>query len=254
VGRWTIEHIDDVAVVTMTSNKVNALDDDFFTDLQAAMAELQSAPPVPVVLTGIGSCFSAGLNLLDLYEFDRTTLTAFVDRFGETMLAWFSLPRPTVAAVNGHAIAGGCVVALACDLRIAADSEDVKIGLNEVQVGIPFPSVPFEITRHALAPGRLREVMLTGALYTPEEARTRGLVDEIVAPEGLLQRAVAVARSIAPASLEAYATIKAHLLGPALARVAESRERIDREFLDVWFSEPARRQMNEVRQRLLARH
>ena len=254
MGRWTIEHIDDVAVVTMTSNKVNALDDDFFTDLQAAMAELQSAPPVPVVLTGIGSCFSAGLNLLDLYEFDRTTLTAFVDRFGETMLAWFSLPRPTVAAVNGHAIAGGCVVALACDLRIAADSEDVKIGLNEVQVGIPFPSVPFEITRHALAPGRLREVMLTGALYTPEEARTRGLVDEIVDPEGLLQRAVAVARSIAPDSLEAYATIKAHLLGPALARVAESRERIDREFLDVWFSDAARRQMNEVRQRLLARH
>ena len=254
MGRWTIEHIDDVAVVTMTSNKVNALDDDFFSDLQAAIAELQSTPPLPVVLTGTGKSFSAGLNLVDLYEFDRTTLTAFVDRFGETMLAWFSLPRPTVAAVNGHAIAGGCVVALACDLRIAADNDDTKIGLNEVQVGIPFPGVPFEITRHALSPGRLREVMLTGALYTPEEARTRGLVDVIVEPDALLQRAVTVARSIAPDSLEAYATIKAHLLGPALARVAESRERIDREFLDVWFSEPARRQMNEVRQRLLARH
>jgi enoyl-CoA hydratase/carnithine racemase len=253
VGRWTIEQIDDVAVVTMTSNKVNALDDDFFTDLQAAMAELQSAPPLPVVLTGTSRCFSAGLNLLDLYEFDRTTLAAFVDRFGETMLAWFSLPRPTVAAVNGHAIAGGCVVALACDLRIAADSDDAKIGLNEVQVGIPFPGVPFEITRHALAPGRLREALLMGALYTPEEALTRGLVDEIVEADALLPRAVAVARSIAPDSLEAYATIKAHLLAPALARVTESRERIDREFLDVWFSEPARRQMDEVRQRLLSR-
>jgi len=253
MGRWTIEHIDDVSVVTMTSNKVNAMDDDFFTDMQAAMAELQSAEPLPVVLTGTGTCFSAGLNLLELYEFDRTTLATFVDRFSETVLAWFSLPRPTIAAVNGHAIAGGCVLALACDLRIVSDGE-AQIGLNEVQVGIPFPGVAFEITRHALPPERIREATLTGALYTPEEARTRGLVDEIVDPEALLTRAVAIARAIAPDSQEAYAAIKAHLLAPALDRIAAYRERIDRDFLDVWFSPSARRQMGEVRQRLLARH
>ncbi len=254
MAHWSIEQIDDVSVVTMTSNKVNALDGAFFTDLQAAIADLQSAPPSPVVLTGTGSCFSAGLNLLELYEFDRTTLRAFVDRLGETVLAWFSLPRPTIAAVNGHAIAGGCVIALACDLRIAVDNEDAQIGLNEVQVGIPFPGVPFEITRHALPPERVREVMLTGALYTPEEARARGLVDEVVDADGLLARAVAVARTIAPDSLDAYATIKSQLLAPALARIADSRARIDRDFLDVWFSDAARRQMNEVRRRLLARH
>jgi len=254
VGRWTIEQIDDVAVVTMTSNKVNALDDDFFTDLQAAIAELQSGPAMPVVLTGSGRCFSAGLNLLELYAYDRTTLAAFVERFNETLLAWFSLPRPTIAAVNGHAIAGGCIIALSCDLRVVVDTEDAQIGLNEVQVGIPFPGVPFEIARHALSPQRLREVMLTGALYTPDEARARGLVDELVEADGLLARAVAVARAIEPDSLEAYAMIKAHLLAPALARIAESRARIDRDFLDVWFSDAARRQMDEVRQRLLARH
>lgn len=254
MGRWTIDQIEDVAVMTMTSNKVNALDDEFFTDLQAAIAALQSAPPTPVVLTGVGTCFSAGLNLLELYEYDRTTLTAFVERLSETMLAWFSLPRPTIAAVNGHAIAGGCIIALACDLRIVVDVEDTKIGLNEVQVGIPFPAVPFEIARHALSPERLREVMLTGALYTPEEARTRGLVDEIVEPSALIDRAIAVARAIAPDSLEAYGTIKGHLLTPALARLAEVRARVDRDFLDVWFSDPARRRMDEVRKRLLSRH
>jgi len=254
VGRWTIEQIDDVAVVTMTSNKVNALDDDFFTDLQAAIAELQSAAPLPVVLTGTGTCFSAGLNLLELWEYDETTLAAFVDRLSETLLAWFSLPRPTIAAVNGHAIAGGCVIALACDLRIVVDNEDAQIGLNEVQVGIPFPGVPFEIARHALSPTRLREVTLTGALYTPEEARARGLVDEVVEADKLIERAVGVARAISPDSLDAYATIKAHLLAPTLTRLAETRPRLDRDFLDVWFSESARRQMNEVRTRLLARH
>lgn len=252
MGRWAIEQVDGVPVVTMASNKVNAMDDGFFTDLQAALAELQSSDPLPIVLVGSGSCFSAGLNLLELYEYDRTTLSAFFDRFSETLLAWFSLPRPTIAALNGHAIAGGCVLALASDLRIGADG-DGHIGLNEVQVGIPFPCVAFEIARHALGPERVREVMLTGALYTPDEARGRGLLDEVVAGAGLVARAVAVARTLTRDSLDAYATVKAGLLAPALARIAATRERVDREFLDVWFSEPARRQMDRVRQRLLAR-
>jgi len=253
VGRWTIERVDDVGVVTMTSNKVNAMDNDFFSDLQTAIADLQAGDCLPVVLTGTGNCFSAGLNILELYDFDRPALARFVDRFSETILAWFSLPRPTVAAVNGHAIAGGCVLALGCDLRIVGDTS-AQIGLNEVQVGISFPGVAFEVTRHALPPERAREVMLTGALYTPEEARARGLVDEVVEPEALISRAVAVARTIARDSLEAYAAIKANMLAPALARIADTRERIDREFLDVWFSDSARRQMREVRQRLLARN
>ncbi len=156
--------------------------------------------------------------------------------------------------MNGHAIAGGCIIALACDLRIVVDNEDAQIGLNEVQVGIPFPGVPFEIARHALSPACLREVTLTGALYTPEEARARGLVDEVVEADTLLARAIAVACAISPDSLEAYATIKAHLLAPTLARLAETRARLDRDFLAVWFSESARRQMNEVRERLLSHH
>jgi enoyl-CoA hydratase len=131
---------------------------------------------------------------------------------------------------------------------------EIQLGLNEVQVGIPFPGVPFEITRHAISPERIREVMLTGALYTPVEAHSRGLVDEVVEADELLSRAIAVARTIAPDSLAAFATIKTHLVAPALDRIAQSRERIDREFLDVWFSDAARRQMGEVRARLLARH
>jgi len=252
MGRWQTERVEGVTVVTMTSNKVNAMDTDFCSDLQAAIAELQSSEPTPVVLTGTGRCFSAGLDILALYELDRTTLASFVDRLNESLLAWFTFPRPTVAAVNGHAIAGGCVLALACDLRIACDGGG-RIGLNEVQVGIPLPCVPLEIARHALSPERIREVLLAGALYAPTEARARGLVDEVVEPDALLARAVAAARTIAFDSLEAYARIKAHLLAPAVARVTEGRARINREFLDVWFSEPGQRQLGAVRQRLLER-
>jgi enoyl-CoA hydratase len=252
MGRWNIVRVDDVHVVTMTSNKVNAMNDDFFSDLQAAVAELQSAEVLPVVLTASGNCFCAGLDLRTLFELDRVTLTAFVDRLDATVLAWFSLPRPTVAALNGHAIAGGCVLALACDLRVAVD-RGATIGMNEVQVGVPFPAVPLAVTRHALSPSHAREVLLTGALYSPEEARERGLVDVLAPAADVVPRAIALARSIAPDSLAAYAAVKTHLLAPTLAELERSRAQVNREFLDVWFSEGGRRRVGEVRERLLRR-
>lgn len=252
MARWRIARVDDVHVVTMTSNKVNAMNDDFFSDLQAAIVELQSAEALPIVLTGSGRCFCAGLDLRELHDYDRTTLSAFVDRLDETVLAWFTLPRPTVAAVNGHAIAGGCVLALACDLRVAVDRE-ATIGLNEVQVGIPFPAVPLAVTQHTLSAAYVREALLMGALYTPKAAMTRGLVDEIVPAGDVLSRATALARSIAPDSFPAYATLKSHLLAPALASLDTIREQVNREFLDVWFSEAGRRRLAVVRERLLKR-
>jgi enoyl-CoA hydratase len=253
MNRWDIARIDDVHVVTMTSNKVNAMNDEFFTDLQAAIVELQSAETLPVVLTGAERCFCAGLDLRELYEYDRTTLAAFVERLNETVLAWFTLPRPIVAAVNGHAIAGGCVLALACDVRVAVD-RDARIGLNEVQVGIPFPAVPLAVSRHALSPAHAREVLLFGGLYAPAEALRRGLVDEVVPAAELMTRACELARSIALDSLEAYAAAKTHVLAPTLAGFAETRAHVDREFLDVWFSDAGRRRLGTVRDRLLRRH
>jgi Delta3-Delta2-enoyl-CoA isomerase len=252
MGRWTIARVDGVHVVTMTSNKVNAMNDDFFSDLQAAIVELQSAEVLPIVLTGTGRCFCAGLDLRQLFDLDRVTLRAFVDRLDATVLAWLSLPRPTIAAINGHAIAGGCVLALASDLRVAVD-RDATIGLNEVQVGIPFPAVPLAVTRHALSPAHAREVLLMGALYSPEEARQRGLLDVLAPPREVMPRALALARSIAGDSLAAYATVKTHLLAPTLAALEQSREQVNREFLDVWFSEGGRRRLGEVRERLLRR-
>ena len=252
MGRWDIARVDGVHVVTMTSNKVNAMNGDFFSDLQAAIVELQSVEPLPIILTGNGRCFSAGLDIRELYELDRVTLASFVERLDETMLAWFSLPRPTVAAVNGHAIAGGCVLSLACDLRVAVDRE-VTLGLNEVQVGIPFPAVPLAVTRHALSPSQRREVLLMGALYGPADAMARGLVDELVPAARVLARAIERARSIAPDSLEAYAAVKTHLLATTLEALAETRAQVNREFLDVWFSECGRRRLGELRDRLLGR-
>lgn len=236
----------------MASNKVNAMNDKYLGDLEAAIAELQRGEVLPVVLTGTGACFCAGLDLRTLYELDRDGLAAFVDRLDATVLAWFTLPRPTVAAINGHAIAGGCVLALAYDMRVAVD-DGALIGTNEVQVGIPFPAVPLAVTRYALSPAHAREVLLGGALYDPDAACARGLVDVLVPRDDVVAEAVARARTLAPDTLGAYAVLKAQILAPTLAALESERSRINREFLDVWFSEPGRRRLGEVRARLLSR-
>lgn len=252
MGRWSIARVDDVHVVTMTSNKVNAMNGDFFADLREALAEIASAEPLPVVLTGHGRCFCAGLDLRGLYELERSALAHFVQELDDTVLAWFTLPRPTVAAVNGHAIAGGCVLALACDLRVAVD-RDATIGVNEVPVGIPFPAVPLAVMRHALSPAHAREVLLFGRLYTPAEAQQRGLVDDVVPAADVVARATTLARSVARDSLGAYAALKTHLLAPTLASYVATRADVNREFLDVWFSDAGRRRVGEIRDRLMRR-
>lgn len=249
---WTIARVDGVHVVTMTSNKVNAMNEGFFGDLQTAIADLRSDEVLPVVLTGTGTCFSAGLDLRGLYALDRTELAAFVDSLDAAVLALFTLARPTVAAINGHAIAGGCVLALACDVRLAADG-DALIGMNEVQVGIPFPAVPLAVTRHALSPAHAREILLGGALYDPKAAQARGLVDGLVPRDDVIAEAIARARALAPDTLPAYAMLKTHLLAPTLAALGREGAEVNREFLDVWFSESGRRRLGEVRERLLRR-
>lgn len=252
MGRWTIARVDGVHVVTMTSNKVNAMNGDFFTDLQAPIAELQSSEVLPVVLTGQGRCFCAGLDFRELLELDRGTLASVVDRLDATVLGWLTLPRPTVAAVNGHAVAGGCVLALACGVRVAVD-RDAAIGMNEVQIGVPFPAVPLAVTRHALPPHQLREALLFGGLHSPADARARGLVDALAPADEVVTRARAWAHSIASDSLAASAAVKADLLGPTLAAYAATRERVTREFLDVSFSEGGRRRRADARDWLLRR-
>jgi enoyl-CoA hydratase len=142
---------------------------------------------------------------------------------------------PTVAAINGHAIAGGCVLALQCDARIAS-AAPIKIGLNEVQIGIGLPAAVLEPLRLRVPPTSLTAITLEGTLFEPGRAKEIALVDELVAPAELEARALARAQELARAPRTAYAQVKAALLRPALSAIdahgADERER----WLDTWFA------------------
>lgn len=217
---WEITVERDVAVVRMTSNAVNKMNPAFFGDLQRAFDQLDAEhPDRPAVLTGTGKTFSAGLDFDATFPvFQRGSLDeirAWFTEFRAAIQRAFYFPRPLVAAVNGHALAGGLILALCADVRIAAAGE-FRCGLNEVPIGIPMPSVYTEIVRLKIGTAAATESILTGAIYSQADGRRLGFYDELVAPEAVLDRAVERARLVPRDCLAAYVHSKKMLLWPTM--------------------------------------
>ncbi len=179
--------------------------------LRFLLAELARAGGAPVLVTGKGDAFSAGLDLREVAGLDASSAGPFLRLLEEVMAALYLYPGPTVAAVNGHAVAGGCVVTLCCDHRVATSSPSAKLGLNEVPLGLRFPPRTLAIVL-ARIPRRHRErVVLGGVLVAPEEACRLGMVDEVADdPLALARRRLEALAASPPA---AYAQTKRDLRG-----------------------------------------
>jgi enoyl-CoA hydratase len=241
-------HDDGLAEIHLTCGKANALNARSLAAITAAFDEAARRGATGVVLTGYDCFFSAGLDLVTLYELDRAEMDAFVQTFEGVMLRVFAFPRPVVAAVSGHAVAGGCVLALACDARIAV-ADGIRIGLNEVRLGLPFPASALEIVRYAVPGPAAEAVLYGGALYGPAEALAAGLVTGL-APGDALGEARAACRRLAGGPSDALATVKASLRQPALERAHGTLDRLREAFVDAWFSPEGRRRIGEARIRL----
>ena len=217
-----------VAVVRLEHGKVNALDLELVTAISSTMMELAEAPAV--VLTGSGSVFCAGVDLHRIVDGGAEYVREFLTSLSTAFLAVFDHPRPVVAAINGHALAGGCVLAAACDLRLMSAG---TIGLTELRVGVPFPTVPLEIMRHAAGPA-VSSLALTGQPVSAAEAHRLGLVDDVLAPDDLLDAAVARAGALATIPADAFALTKQQLHGPARQRIDANRTDDDPPVLQLW--------------------
>ena len=232
---WIIERRHPhVAVVTMNTNKVNAQNPAFFADLHAAFDRLEAEfDDCAVVLTGSGAVFTAGLDFDHHFPlFARRSLReidAWFDAYRATNLRLFTYPRPTVAAVNGHAYAGGLITALDCDHRIAAQGP-LQFSLNEVPIGIPMPAVYCEIIKHAIGARAASELTLFGQVYDLEAATRMGLVQQTVAAGDLLEAAVAWAALVTPDCLPAYAFAKRALQATTMTAI-DHAARLDRDLL-----------------------
>ncbi len=149
--------------------------------LQWLNGQLDAAGTQPILLTGSEDSFSSGLDLKQMLEFEGDQTPQFLRQIDDLAVRLFRHPAPTVAYVNGHAIAGGCVLALCCDYRVSVDRDDLRIGLPEIKLGACFPPRMMGILRHRLNPQHLYEVLLGGELYSPSAAVSLGLIDRCVA-------------------------------------------------------------------------
>jgi enoyl-CoA hydratase len=216
----------DVAVLTLNHGPVNALDLELLTAIPDALAATGDAP---VVLTGAGRSFSAGVDLKRIVAGGVPYVERFLPALSAAFLAVFDHPRPVVAAVNGHALAGGCVLAAACDVRLMSGG---TIGLTELAVGVPFPTVAMEVMRHAAGPA-LDRLVLTAARLDPAEAHRIGLVHEVVTGD-LLAAAVSSASDLARVPAAVYSKAKRQLREPAHERIAARRDADDPGTAALW--------------------
>ena len=217
-----VEDQDGVAVVRLAHGKVNALDLELLHAITSTFAELDRGDAAAVVFTGDGPAFSAGVDLWRILDGGEEYGREFLRALDAAFLAVFGIGKPTVAAINGHAIAGGAILAAACDQRVMSAG---SIGVTELLVGVPFPTTALDILRYAWGPTAARRAVLTGATLPPEDALVAGHIDQI----GTISAAIARARRLAGIPADAFRLTKAQLQagipGPVEPRVAELWQR-----------------------------
>jgi len=244
-----LERVGEAMVLRMRAGKANAISPAFLQTMETLLDETLASKARALVITGYESFFSAGLDLPALDVLDDVQMGSFMSAFSRTMLRVFELPLPVVAAVNGHAIAGGCVLALQADVRIGASS-DFRIGLNEVQLGIGLPALVIETLRAQVPPPSLLPIAQEGRLFGPEDAVKIGLLHEVVPAERLEQRAVARALELGALSTSAYASVKRGLRAPVGERISALAIQDSSRWATLWNSPEGRDRRRQAIERL----
>ncbi|MBI1746495.1 MAG: enoyl-CoA hydratase/isomerase family protein [Acidobacteria bacterium] len=231
-----IERTEQVAIVRIDRPPANAIELALAAQLEAALTRLTDEANIrAIVFTGTGRFFSAGLDLKIVPTYGVEDQKALIMTINRLIHRLYSLALPTVAAVNGHAIAGGLVTMLTCDYRIGTTAS-CQMGLTESRVGIPYPAAAMEVVRAELPPAVARTLVLRGLNSGSETALAHGLLDELQSPETLLARAREVAVDLASMPTLAYARIKRQLREGALTRMEEVLTRRSDPLLESWLT------------------
>ncbi|HJQ38778.1 MAG TPA: enoyl-CoA hydratase/isomerase family protein [Thermoanaerobaculia bacterium] len=224
---------DNLLTIRLAHGKASALDIELMDALALAVAEASESDAAAVILTGTGSIFSAGVDLYRLTEGGREYCERFVPALSRFVLELFTFPKPLVVAVNGHAIAGGCIMTLCGDYRLMSGG---RIGAPELLVGVPFPAAILEIVRFAVPPQHLQSLIYTGRTLSPDDALRFGLVDEVT--DALPARAEEIARQLAAINPKIFAQTKRQLRDKTVSRAKHYANEFDDDVRELW-SDPA---------------
>jgi 3,2-trans-enoyl-CoA isomerase len=241
------ESIDNgIAVVTLNRGKVNALNESLIDELHTRFRSLEGKDDIrAIILTGQGKFFSFGFDIPEFMSYAREDFKRFLIKFTDLYRYLFLYPRPVVAALNGHAIAGGCMIADACDYRIMVPGK-AKISLNEITFGASVFFGSVEILKYCVGPHRAQAILFSGDMYPAEHAQQLGLIDMISAEENLMDDARKKAEELASKNRAPFGSIKRLLRENIVEGINKREAKSIEEFLDIWYSEETRKNLMNI--------
>jgi 3,2-trans-enoyl-CoA isomerase len=235
-----------ISTVTMSKGKVTAINEAFVDELGAVFNELAAdADTKAVILTGDGKFFSFGFDIPELLNYSKNDFASYLKKFCAMYTQMFLFPKPVIAAINGHAMAGGCVLALTCDYRVMVTGK-AKTALNELNIGAAIFAGCVGMLKAAVGTRNAEKVLLTGAMYTAEDAQRIGLVDSVASEETLMAEAKKIAVEFSQKNPDAFKTMKNLLRRPVADCFGQREEDSIRDFIEIWYSEATRKTLKEV--------
>ena len=226
-----------IGTLVLNRGKVNALIDETVKEMHNTLYEFQMNPDIKaVIVTGKGKFFSFGFDVPEFLSYSKEEFTDFLIKFTDLYTTMFMYPKPIVAALNGHTIAGGCMLALACDRRIMVSGK-ARISLNEIDFGSSVFAGSTEMLRFWVGDKNATAILSSGAMYSAEEAEKLGLIDQAVTEENLIPAALDKALELGKKYNPAFAGIKS-LLRKSIVENMKSREHKSiAEFVEIWYSD-----------------
>jgi enoyl-CoA hydratase/carnithine racemase len=236
-----------VGIVKLNHGLTNAINIDLVNQLSDILQRVKVDRQIRgLVLTSSNEkFFSNGFNIPELIELSSDDLRYFYSTFNQMCVDLYTFPRPTIAAVTGHAIAGGCILALCCDYRFIAQGRKL-MGLNEIKLGLPVPYVADCILRNLAGWRNAREIMDSGDFYLPEVSSQLGLVDQVLPLEGVISEAMELVDNIGSFPEDAFMAIKRNRVEDIQGQILEKLEEKEKIFIQCWFSAEGQRLLKEA--------
>ena len=243
----SVENHGKVMFAKLNRGVSNALNPKMVKELEAVFKQVKNDAGINGLVLGSSNekFFSIGFDIPELFEMNRDVFRGFYRMFNHVCLDLFTLPKPTVAAITGHAIAGGSILALCCDYRFIAKGHKL-MGLNEVKLGLPVPYLPDRLLNALTGVCKAREIMESGKFYPPNEALEMGLVDKILPIENVVKAAIEHADTLGSLPRVGYEMIKQNRVEVIQEQVTVRQDEKEKHFIESWYSDEARKCLKEA--------
>lgn len=248
-----LEHRDSIAVVSLARGTINALDLQLISELSETLEQVTSEPHTSglVLISSNDKFFSIGFDIPKLLRLTRSDLKDFYRAFNQACMRLHAMPIPTIAAITGHAIAGGCILAICCDYRFIAEGRRL-MGLNEIKLGVPVPYVADCILRQLIGMRQARDVSDGGEFYPAEELLHMGIVDRVLPLEEVLPQSIERVKLLGASPGKAYEVIKRNRVEMIAAQLQAHLEVKEELFVECWYSDEAQARLREASEKFRA--